>query len=480
MGCIGGDAPSYPKGVMREQLALSEQMGNRYMDMSEQQQQWSQDMWDEQMFPMLQETGAAQMRVMEEQARNARKDRQRYENKYQPIENDLIKEFQEYDSTQRRGLESGRAQATVQRTFDSQRANAEQRLASYGVDPSQIRAGAIDAQARTKMALGQAAAGNQARQRVEDVGRSLRAEAINIGRGMPSQVAGAYGQTLNAGNSAMGNMNSTMGQGANMMGTGQGWGQMAGNQNAQTMSGINNMYSGQLAGFEAGGGAMGAVGNLAGQAFGAWAGSGFAEGGGAVGNGMQNSDLSSTPGPNDKVPVTLAEDEYIIPKDVVMRMGTEKLDKLLTSTREKAAQESGGANATTQPGQMPNQEAPIHGQTLAAEGGGAVGHMGVSPIPAMGMPVNPGWGVGDGSDPFATYHAAAKNRAMQDSAIDMGAAIGSGAAIRENYDNREGLPGKFRAWKEKRSGLDPESVAAMEKSTAQQGAAALANIPERL
>lgn len=472
MGKKSSDAPDYPKELMARQLDQSEAMGNRYMDMSEQQQDWSQNMWDEQMFPMMQETTGVQTAVMRDQMENARKDRARYEDTYQPIEDDLIKEFQDYDSTGRRNLESGRAQAGVQRTFDSQRANAEQRLASYGVDPSQIRAGAIDAQARTKMALGQAAQGNAARQRVEDVGRSLRAEAINIGRGMPSQVAGAYGQTLNAGNSAMGNMNSTMGQGSNMMGTGQGWGQMAGNQNSSTMSGINNMYSGQLAGHEAGGQGMAALGNIAGQAFGAWAGSGFAEGGGAVGDGMVGSDLSSTPGPNDKIPVTLAQDEYIIPKDVVMRMGTEKLDKLLETTRRKAG-EAGGANTNTQPGEMPNEEAPIHGQTMAAEGGGAVGSIAPTAIPAQGMPVNPGWGVGDGSDPFATYHAAAAQRAMQEGSMDMQAAIGSGAAIRENYDDGTGLPGKFRAWKEARDGSGIDAMTAQAKANV----AANPNIP---
>ena len=175
------------------------------------------------------------------------------------------------------------------------------------------------------VAAQQAAAGNAARTRVEDTGRALRAEAINIGRGMPSQVAQSYGQTLSAGNSAMGNMNATAGQGGNLMGTGSRWGGMGGNQLGQTMSGINNMFSGQLAGHEAGGGGMEALGQVAGTALGAWAATGFAEGGGAVGTlpndnhtsnnasyaegggaalPLQGSDMSPVPGPNDNIPVT--------------------------------------------------------------------------------------------------------------------------------------------------------------------------------
>lgn len=436
------DAPDYPVEFMREQLAVSEAAGNRYLNLSEQQQQWAQDMWGEEMYPLLQEVYGAQSEVMNEQLSNARADRERYQSVYQPLEDDLIAEFQNYDSQERQNLEAGRAMGQVQQAFDAQRANSEQRLASYGIDPSQLRAGAIDMQARNRAALAQAQAGNAARQRVEDTGRSLRAEAINIGRGMPSQVAAAYGQTLNAGNSAMGNMNSTMGQGANMMGTGQGWGQMQGNQLGQTMSGINNMYSGQLAGYEASGSNMAALGNIAGQAFGAWAGSGFAEGGGAVG--LRDSDLSSTPGPNDKIPVTLAENEYIIPADVVVRMGTEKLDKLVESTRQKSG-EAGGANANTPAGEMPNPETPIKGQTLAAEGGGAVGYMPPAAIAVSQQDLaNPGFGMATG-DPFAAYHqAAALGPGAQPA--DFAGAIDSGAAMRENWDKGEGMPGAIKDW----------------------------------
>jgi hypothetical protein len=471
---FGSDAPEYPEELMREQLDAATVAAQRDYDMSLQQQDWSQNMWDEQMFPMLQETNAVQTSIMQDTLNNGREDRARYEDVYQPLEDDLIQEFQDYDTPERRDLESGRAMGQAQQAFDAQRGNAEQRLASYGVDPSQLRAGAIDSQARSKLALGQAALGNQARQRVEDTGRALRAEAINIGRGMPSQVAGSYAQSLNAGNSAMGNTNNTMGQGANMMGTGQGWGQMHGNQTGQNMSGINNMYSGQLAGYDASGGMMGALGNIGGQVLGAWAGSGFAEGGGAVGEGqaLLGSDLSATPGPNDAIPVTLAPNEYIIPADVAMVLGTEKLDKLIEKTREQAG-ERGGANANTPAGEMPNQETPIKGQTLAAEGGGAVGHMAPMTPEAiqMNMPVNPGWGYNmQGGDPFADYRAA-KAMEAQNQQVDMGAAIQSGAATREAYDNRTGLPGKYREWKERRAGMTVPEVGVYKEQAAKSGAA---------
>lgn len=463
---FGSDAPEYPEELMQRQLDISEAQANRFFGLSEQQQNWSQAMWEDHMLPSMLGITGTQQEVMQEQLSNARKDRARYESVFQPLEDSLIADFQEYDSPQRRGMESARAQAAVQQAWTAQRNNAEQRLAGYGVDPSQIKSGALDLSARVKVAAAQAQAGTDARRRVEDTGRALRADAINIGRGMGSQVAASYGQTLNAGNSAQGNMNSTMGQGTNMMGTGQGWGQMGGNQLGSTMTGINNMYQGQLSGYDASGGPMGALGNIAGQAFGAWAGSGFAEGGGAVGalpndnyspsasaegggaTGMVNSDLSPVPGPNDKIPLTVAENEYIIPADVAIRLGTEKLDSLVEKTREKAGETSNGANANTPAGEMPNPEPPVNGQTLAAEGGGAVGYtppMQIQAIPPQIM------GYTQPGDPFADYRA---NKAMQaqQQAIDFDAAIGTGVKARENYEAGKGLPGKLKAWLDKRAG----------------------------
>jgi len=348
-------------------------------------------------------------------------------------------------------------------------------LAGYGIDPSQIKCGALDLGARVKVAAAQAQAGSDARRRVEDTGRALRADAINIGRGMGSQVAASYGQTLNAGNSAQGNVNSTIGQGGNIMGTGQGWGQMGGNQLQSTMSGYNNMYSGQLAGYDASGGTMGALGNIAGQAFGAWAGSGFAEGGGSTG--MVGSDLSSTPGPNDAIPVTLAPNEYIIPADVAIRLGTEKLDALVEKTRQKAGETSNGANMNTPAGEMPNPEPEVNGQTLAAEGGGAVGY--TPPMAIQATPMQPLAYTAQPGDPFADYRA---NKAMQaqQQAIDFESAIGSGAAMRENYDAGTGLPGMFKKWRERRAGLDPESVKRYEAQAQQSGANARAIAPKQL
>ena len=342
------DPPAYPTAQMERQLDISEAMGNRYMDLSEQQQSWAEGQWTDQL-ALLQQTLGTQTDIMKQTSENAQEDRQRYEDVYQPIEDDLISDFMDFDSTERRDREAGRAQAGVTHAFDAQRRNAEQRLSSLGVDPSQVRGGALDLGVRIEEAKAQAGAGNQARNRVEDLGRSLRAEAINIGKGYPSQVAASYGQSLAAGNSAVGNMNATVGSGANTMGTGGSWGGMAGNQVNSTMSGINNMYSGQMSEYNAQGGLMESLGGLAGQAVGGWGASGFAkpwgsEGGGVVGPidiGEARNDLAPQPGPNDSVPTMLEPGEYVIPVDAVNFYGTDKLDKMVAKARPEGSVQEG-------------------------------------------------------------------------------------------------------------------------------------------
>lgn len=167
---------------------------------------------------ILDEVMGVQLPQMQEAFRQAQMDRQRYEDTYLPIEQNLVKEFEEYDSPERREQESARMQADVAAQFDSQRENALQRLEGYGIDPSQTRSMAMDRGIRAQQAAMQAMAGNQGRQQVEQMGRALRGEAINIGRGLPSQVGmtqGVVNQTAGGATGNFGNMVSAMGNAYN-------------------------------------------------------------------------------------------------------------------------------------------------------------------------------------------------------------------------------------------------------------------------
>jgi hypothetical protein len=274
----------------------------------------------------------SQEEVQDETLRNAQRDRARYEQIYQPLEENLVQEFQQYDSPQRRQEERGRAMADVNSSFDAARRNALQRLESYGVDPSQTRNAALDIGVRTQQAAAQAGAASAADRATEQTGRALRAEALNIGKGYPSNVAGSYGQSIQAGNSMVGNANQTTStsgnaaQGANsFLNTSiSGFGQ-AGNTMTQ---GYQNQMQQFNANQQATTGAVSAVGGIAGM---------FMADGGAT---KQAIPFESKPGAidygdgdgsgiDDQVDIKASTGEYIIPADVVRIKGEEFFDRLV-------------------------------------------------------------------------------------------------------------------------------------------------------
>ena len=289
-----------------------------------------------------------QLPAMEDQARAAQEDRARYEQLFQPLEENLIQEFQQYDTPERQMQERGKAIADVTATFDAQRRNALQRLESYGVDPSQTRNAALDVGVRTQQAAAQAAAATSAGQRVEDVGRSLRAEAINIGRGLPSQVAGAYGTALQAGQGAVGGAASTTAAGAAAQQPAIAFGGQALQGYGQQANILGQGYQNQLAYY---GAQQNQTANMLNTAAGI-AGLMIADGGkippanqaipfradGPVATGVGDGS-----GVDDAVPAQLSDGEYVIPADVVRKKGEEFFDKLLEKYHTPAAVQRGVA-----------------------------------------------------------------------------------------------------------------------------------------
>lgn len=329
-----------------------------------------------------------QMDIAWENHQNALKDRDRYERVFQPIEDDLIQEFLSYDTQARQSLEAGKAQSDVARVQDAQRKQALQQLEGYGIDPSQTRHAALDASLRTQQSAQMAAAGNQAREKVENVGRALRGEAINIGKGMPSNVAASYqtalagaGAAQGAGNQAQSNLNTTMaGVGGNaaawqgaggMLGNGLGWNNASQNATNSWGNTLQQGYQNRMTQFNnswTGADTLNLAGGLGGMALGGWM-SSFAEGGEVDGPG----------GPtDDAVPAKLSDGEFVIPEKVVRRKGLEFFEKLIAKAEEDQSQRDAEmqdqqqrAKANQQGLQMAGAGVDPAGPLMLAEGGAA-------------------------------------------------------------------------------------------------------------
>ena len=338
-----------------------EQQGEWAFLTSQEQLKWAREQ-DATNRALLQQVLGPQLQAQQDQMDWAKKDRARYEQTYQPIEDQLIQDFQSYWTPDKQAQERGRAMADVASSFDAQRRNALQRLESYGVDPSQTRNAALDVAMRTQQGAAMAAAATNAQRVGEDKARAMRADAINIGRGMPSQVAQSYGQSVAAGSQAMGGANSTFGTSAGAMGNPTSWGQMgqagmtgAGNMQSQ---GFQNQMTAYNAQQQANANMMSGIGSMVGMA------AMLADGGKA------KQAIPTTPGHiaagpgdgsgiDDQVPATivnphngqqvaearLSTGEYVIPTDVVRAKGVEFFDKLLQKYHTPAAQQRGAIPA---------------------------------------------------------------------------------------------------------------------------------------
>jgi hypothetical protein len=263
---------------------------------------------------------------------NAEKDRARYEEIFQPLEDDLAADAADYDTQSRRDANAGAAMATVSQQFSGAREAAQDRLEEFGVDPSQTRSQALDVGMRTAEAAARAAAGTQSYQNTENTGRALRSEAINVG----SQAMGTPVQW--ADNSV------------------KAWGVA---ENA--MSARYKADQSESSGGSGMGSILGIIGGLAGK---------FEEGG-AVPEFDEMGQLPPPPSEHqgasvdesmspsqgaipDDVPARLNAGEFVLPKDVVAWYGEEKLQKLIQKAREGKE----GAAAKPKMGAIPAGEAP--------------------------------------------------------------------------------------------------------------------------
>nr|WP_295467464.1 hypothetical protein [Mesorhizobium sp.] len=182
----------------------------------------------------------SQLGIMNDQAAWSKADRQRYETTFRPIEDQFVQEASNYGSQERQDAAAATAMADVQSASAIARASARRDAASMGVNPNSGRFAGINRAGEMGTALATAGAANNARTSVRDKGLALKADVVNMGRGLPTQSAQAASLGLGAGSSAVGLNQGTNQQYLASTGImGQGFqGQMAGYQGqANTLSG---------------------------------------------------------------------------------------------------------------------------------------------------------------------------------------------------------------------------------------------------
>lgn len=197
-------------GLSREQYAFMQENAKAELDLARQQAdklfeyQDKAFASDEEAKAFARQVGQTQIDSMNLQMDYAKKDRERYESVVLPMQDKYVAEANAYDTPERREAEAARATVDMQRQAEAARSNSDARLRSMGLDPSQMRSATLLDTQNVALAAQQAGAANGARTAVEDRGRAMRADALNVMGGLPAQALAGFAGAGAAGQGALG------------------------------------------------------------------------------------------------------------------------------------------------------------------------------------------------------------------------------------------------------------------------------------
>lgn len=258
---------------------------------------------------------------------------------YRPLEKELVRKAQEYDTEAKREQLATAGAADVSQAFGVARGQMQRQQAAGGIAPNSGRFAALNQQMMTQEALARAGAMNNARTLAEDKGTALMYDAAGLGRNLATNASTAYGVSQNAAAGAK----ATTQAGGQIMGQGY---QTAGNlyggaSNSYGTAGniYGQEFSGRMQGYQAQQQANSALWSGIGGAAGMYFGMKKADGG-PIKRGIHvgAGDVSGPGGPvDDQIPAMLSDGEYVLPADTVQKIGRKKLDKLVKDTHTPAA-----------------------------------------------------------------------------------------------------------------------------------------------
>lgn len=343
-GGKGGSAPDPNPGYIRSAEA-SEKVGMEQVALGRETLDFYKKQYEE-IAPVLKQITDSEVATQTANKQRADEYAAYERDTFRPLEKQLVKEAETYNTDAKREELARTASADVSQAFGVARGQQNRQLAAVGLRPDSNRFAALNNNLLVQEALGKAGAQNKARTDAEGLGYAKLQDAANMGRGLASNASTAYGVSINAGNSAAGNAQA----GGNFMG--QGYGQASGmysaGANAYGTAGniYGNEFNSRMQGYnaqqQAAGGFAKGVGSLIGTGLSMGTGGGASVGakllGFADGGPLEKKGAISGPGGpvDDKIPAMLSNGEYVLPADTVKKIGKEKLDKVVKETHTPA------------------------------------------------------------------------------------------------------------------------------------------------
>lgn len=192
-----------PDPAIGQAALIQAELGMEYLDVAK--DQFNQYM--ERQKPIDEITakvGASQLAAQEQASQWATEDRERYKTIFQPMQDQFIRDAQNWDTPERQNKMAAEARADVMNNASMQREIRGRQMASMGIDPTSGRYEGIERSADIATSLSAAGAENTARNTVRNQALALRGDAINMGNGLPSQAAGSLGLGVSSGGAAVG------------------------------------------------------------------------------------------------------------------------------------------------------------------------------------------------------------------------------------------------------------------------------------
>jgi hypothetical protein len=215
----------------------------------------------------------AQIDTMNSNNAWAKQQQDRQTSVFQPLQDEYIKEAENYGSQANQDSRAAEAKADVLNAAATQQASTARSMASMGINPASGRWSATTRAGDLNTAVTAAGASNTARQAVRDKALDLKANAVNMGNGVAANTATAYGLGINAGTAAVGaQATANNANTANQSIMGQGYGGAMSGYAGQggTLSGLyNSQIQAWGLGQQAGASSSAGIGNLVGTLGGA-------------------------------------------------------------------------------------------------------------------------------------------------------------------------------------------------------------------
>jgi len=199
---VGKNAPQ-PDPMQGFAAIMQAQVGMQWLDFSREMFGKAEKRQRELIDPIIKRSSESQMRAQENANIWAEEDRARYKSIFLPLQDKFIDTAQNWDSPERQRMVAAEAKADVLSNAEAQKGAMRRQMASVGVNPASGRWSGIERQAGVETGLAAAGAQNMARSQTRREAIALKGDALNIGRGLPSQSLAALGGGVSAGNAAV-------------------------------------------------------------------------------------------------------------------------------------------------------------------------------------------------------------------------------------------------------------------------------------